>query len=364
MNQNYLKWKIRFKQLLHLTGIKKIKPRIIAVKGGSGSGKSYIVNKLKKFGFVETVSDTTRKIRKGEVDGVNYNFKTTNTFKFDDMAEYAPYSGNYYGTSKKELESKLKRYGIVFIVIEEQGIKQLKKIYGDALEVVYVYVDEETMAERMSLRGDSKEDIQKRLNYAKRTGELNGYKSANLVIEGIWDKSSDILIDFILNSNNNEIERKFILDRVLFEKEYGSVHSLPKSKMLQAYEACYDKDVRFRSTDDVMFEKTIKHSTNDDNVRLEENLPIDKDVFVKNYKNLSYKVSKYRHYALYSFRGTHRVYKAEIDIIDNFDDIIIEFEFMSKEDALSFVVPSWCVEEVTSNAYYKNKSIAEMLSVS
>jgi guanylate kinase len=78
--------------------------------GPSGAGKGTLIEKLKgklgdKIGF--SVSYATRDPRKGEVDGVHYNFVTKAKFEEmianDEFIEFMPVHGNYYGTGKKQI---------------------------------------------------------------------------------------------------------------------------------------------------------------------------------------------------------------------------------------------------------------------
>ena len=78
---------------------------LFVMSGPSGTGKGTICNELlanENNDVFLSVSSTTREKRKGETDGVTYNYTTVENFKKmidnGEMLEYAMYSGNYYGT--------------------------------------------------------------------------------------------------------------------------------------------------------------------------------------------------------------------------------------------------------------------------
>ena len=85
---------------------------LIVVSGFSGAGKGTIIKELrKKYDYELSISATTRNPRKGDVDGVDYFFKTRDEFeemiKKDKLIEWAEYVGNYYGTPREYVEQQL-----------------------------------------------------------------------------------------------------------------------------------------------------------------------------------------------------------------------------------------------------------------
>jgi guanylate kinase len=107
---------------------------IILVMGPTGSGKGSIVRYLREQ-FPElrySISCTTRAMRPGEVDGVDYYFLTNEAFdhKIEDDAfvEWAEFGGNRYGTLKSELLARLEQGEVVITEIELQGVLQLERI--------------------------------------------------------------------------------------------------------------------------------------------------------------------------------------------------------------------------------------------
>ncbi|XP_041374210.1 guanylate kinase-like [Gigantopelta aegis] len=118
--------------------------RIVVMSGPSGGGKSTLITKLfEEFpdAFAFSVSHTTRNPRPGESDGKEYNFVTRPTFEkmIDDKGflEYAEFSGNLYGTSKKSVENIAQSGKICILDVEINGVKSIKQA---GLKARYIFV--------------------------------------------------------------------------------------------------------------------------------------------------------------------------------------------------------------------------------
>ena len=149
--------------------------RPIVVAGPSGTGKSTLLRKLfeefpDRFGF--SVSHTTRKPRPGEVNGREYHFTTreemTKAIENGEFIEWAEFSGNMYGTSKKAVSDVLKTGKVCVLDIDMQGVRSVKKT---DLNPVYVLVKPPSLEElekRLRKREtETEESVQMRLEIAK-----------------------------------------------------------------------------------------------------------------------------------------------------------------------------------------------------
>lgn len=150
--------------------------RPIVVSGPSGVGKGTLVQRLfdahpDTFGF--TISHTTRKPRRGEVDGAAYFFVSPSEFSSlhsqGAFVEHAYFSGNYYGTSQQTIEDQVNKGLVVVLDIELQGVKQMKA--NPSIDARYVFIKPpsfEALEARLRARAtENEEDIEKRLIQAK-----------------------------------------------------------------------------------------------------------------------------------------------------------------------------------------------------
>lgn len=140
------------------------KPLLLCLLGKSGCGKSTIADRLhRRFGYVQAKSYTTRPIRKEcEGDELTHTFITREqiTDFQDDIVAYNEYNSNAYFVTRKMLE------GCQIYVVDKEGLIQLYKNYHDKdILAIYIDCDSSIASRRMAERGDSDEQIMKRLQY-------------------------------------------------------------------------------------------------------------------------------------------------------------------------------------------------------
>lgn len=170
--------------------------KLIVIVAPSGTGKSTLIKRLQEDipSLEWSVSCTTRNIRPGETDGVNYFFITKNDFEQkieqEDFIEWAIVHSNYYGTSKTFVNQGIKQGKFLLFDLDVQGADQMKRIYGNEAKVIFIAPPSiESLKERLINRGtDSQEIINERLKNAER--ELKKKDSYDyLVVNDDFDKA-------------------------------------------------------------------------------------------------------------------------------------------------------------------------------
>lgn len=145
-------------------------PYIITLSGGSGVGKTTISQEIINNSelFEKVVTNTTRTPRNGEINGIDYNFCTRSEFEnfisSNKLLEYTEYAGNYYGTSKEEIDSILKRGHNAILVVDVEGVKNLKKLYPNNTYSVFITREKESLIKSILERNVPMEDKIKRIS--------------------------------------------------------------------------------------------------------------------------------------------------------------------------------------------------------
>ena len=146
---------------------------IYVIAAPSGAGKSTLVNALCKLDpqVQLSVSHTTRAMRPGEVDGVNYFFVTTADFQTmiatSEFLEYAQVYENYYGTNINTIKQFLATGKDIILEIDWQGAQQIRKLFHEAVLIFILPPSLPILAERLKKRNtDSANVIEKRLSVA------------------------------------------------------------------------------------------------------------------------------------------------------------------------------------------------------
>ncbi len=135
---------------------------ILVLMGPSGAGKTTFENMCEQAGFARCISHTTRKRRAGEApDSYVYVTKEefTRMLRDNEFAEHVEYHGNFYGVVK----SALVQAKNTVVVVEPDGFRQIKKLFGSEVYSVYFVVPEHIRRQRCIARGDSVELVESRI---------------------------------------------------------------------------------------------------------------------------------------------------------------------------------------------------------
>jgi guanylate kinase len=148
---------------------------MLVIASPSGAGKSSITKNLLKNdeNLTMSISLTTRPMRKGEVNGKDYHFKTVEEFKrmrdSGQVLEWAKVHDNYYATPKSEVDEMIENGRDVVFDIDYQGTQQLyEKCRPDMVTIFILPPSIPELASRLKGRAlDSDEVIARRLKNAK-----------------------------------------------------------------------------------------------------------------------------------------------------------------------------------------------------
>ncbi len=160
---------------------------LYTVSAPSGAGKTSLVSALVKSNteVCVSVSHTTRPMRPGEVDGVNYHFVDHATFEkmleAGEFLEYARVFSNLYGTSQKWVVDTLNQGIDVILEIDWQGAQQVRRLMPDTVSLFILPPSLACLRQRLTGRGqDNDAVIEARMSEA--ISEMSHYVEADYLI--------------------------------------------------------------------------------------------------------------------------------------------------------------------------------------
>lgn len=177
--------KIRVYPRLHF--FLKMKGNLFIISSPSGGGKGTLIRcvleNVPKIGY--SVSFTTREAREGEIDGTHYHFVTRDQFEdrisAGEFLEYALVHGNWYGTSKAQIESETAAGKDIILEIDVQGAEQIKEKMPAAVSVFILPPSYQVLKDRLEGRNtEDEKTLALRLKNAR--GEVERYTEFDYVI--------------------------------------------------------------------------------------------------------------------------------------------------------------------------------------
>jgi guanylate kinase len=158
------------------------------ISAPSGAGKSSLLRALLDATGDElalSVSHTTRAPRPGEVNGQDYHFVDTATFRdmidSGDFLEHAEVFDNFYGTSKGGVQAQLAAGQDVILEIDWQGARQVRELMPDSVGIFILPPSREALRERLQNRGqDETVVIERRMRDA--ISEMSHYDEYDYLI--------------------------------------------------------------------------------------------------------------------------------------------------------------------------------------
>ncbi len=196
---------------------------LYVISAPSGAGKTSLVKALVKstVGFATSISYTTRAKREGEHEGVDYHFKSAAEFvsmlEHSAFLEHASVFGNYYGTSKSQIESYLSQGLDVILEIDWQGAVQVRKQVSSCVSIFVLPPSRQCLQERLEHRGqDDANIIAGRMSQA--VDEMSHYAEFDyLVVNDEFDVAL-LQLQAIVNSQRLILPRQAQQLRYLIEE--------------------------------------------------------------------------------------------------------------------------------------------------
>ncbi|HWR64579.1 MAG TPA: guanylate kinase [Bellilinea sp.] len=161
-----------------------LKPLVIVLSGPSGVGKDSVLKAMQSRGmaFHFVVTTTDRKPRKEEINGVDYNFISTELFEQmlhnDEFVEHARVYGDYKGVPKSQIQEALASGKDVVLRLDVQGAARVRELFPDSIQIFLIPENEDKWRQRfISRKSETEEMLQKRMEIAheelKRVAEFN-----------------------------------------------------------------------------------------------------------------------------------------------------------------------------------------------
>lgn len=148
--------------------------RLTVLSGPSGVGKGSVKSLIQeRYPWVWlSVSATTRSPRPGEIDGIDYHYKSVAEFQAQvdrgEFLEWAAFAGNMYGTPRGPVDQKLNSGLPALLEIELQGARQIRETMPEAQLVFLAPPSWEELVRRLTGRGtEDRAAIERRLERAR-----------------------------------------------------------------------------------------------------------------------------------------------------------------------------------------------------
>lgn len=196
---------------------------LFTISAPSGAGKTSLVKALREKeqnSVAVSVSHSTRPIRPGETDGVDYHFVTPDKFRQmvddDQFLEHAHVFDNLYGTARESVEKLLTSGKHVILEIDWQGARQVKQKMPETVSIYILPPSREVLEQRLIDRAtDDRKTIERRMMEADR--EMSHYGDAEyLVINRDFDKALHSL-ECIIHTQSLTLSRQKAKNKALFD---------------------------------------------------------------------------------------------------------------------------------------------------
>ncbi|WWP00076.1 MAG: guanylate kinase [Candidatus Dasytiphilus stammeri] len=196
---------------------------IFIISAPSGTGKTSIIQTLLK--QLDTaklsISYTTRKKRPQEKNGEHYHFipydQFDNMIKQDKFLEYTKIFGNFYGTSRIEIEKLLSNHQDILLDINWQGANQIRQHLPQSCSIFILPPSKNELMKRLCSRGqDSRQSIKQR--FAQAVSDMKHYKEYDYVI--INDNYNQAVCDLnnIIHAEKFKLYQQIVRNNVIISE--------------------------------------------------------------------------------------------------------------------------------------------------
>lgn len=179
------------------------------ISAPSGAGKTTLCRILREHvpDLAYSVSTTTRPPRSGELEGVDYFFVDTTTFREGIesglWAEWAEVHGNYYGTSAEFLSNCLRQGTDVLLDIDVQGAAQIVSRFPEAVTIFVMPPSMAALKKRLLERGtNDAADVEKRLENA-REEMVRNVDYCHVIVNDRLEAAAEALVDLVRRYRDN-----------------------------------------------------------------------------------------------------------------------------------------------------------------
>ena len=194
---------------------------LFVISAPSGTGKTTVVERLVERcpQLRQSRSYTSRPARKGETDGVDYNFVSREAFeemvRRDEFLEWADIFGNLYGTSRRDTAAALASGVDLALVIDVQGARQVRERTHEAVSVFVLPPSFTVLADRLRGRNqDPPKSIERRLATARaEVDAVDGYDY--VVINDELERCVGEIAAIVAAERARRVRKQAAIDRIV-----------------------------------------------------------------------------------------------------------------------------------------------------
>lgn len=164
------------------------RPLLFVFTGTSGSGRKTVAHRLGgELGWRHVMSCTTRPPRRAERSDRDYHYLAAGEFAAEEAAgafiQTVEIDGFRYGTRRRELEEALAGDAHAYMILNREGAEAMKRLYGDRVIRLFLYVDKRTVRERLEAKGTDFDIIERYLDHY--TEEVMYRSACEVVVQNL-----------------------------------------------------------------------------------------------------------------------------------------------------------------------------------